>query len=205
MTLAKKIKASVVPLLEASGFKKRSGEIFTIDLVEGFIGWLGLNRAKHPQGFELNPVIGIRCQKLEDIVSALLADSPKQYVPPTVSIPLGYLMPESHYRYWLVQESTVINSVADMAAAVDRYGFPFMKSACDLNKINELLESPRFCDAEHAMYRRPVVKWLVGDREAALQMCASFMQQLDERSDPAARNFTQFARGLESLANQIDT
>jgi hypothetical protein len=204
MTLLKKIEGSLVPLLGAEGFKKRSGEVFTVDLAEGFVGWLGLNRAKHPQGLELNPVVGVRCQELEGLLSTLLGERPHKYVPPSLSISLGYLMPEQQYRCWVVQEDVVISSVADMVAAIVRYGVPFVESACSLSKIGELLESPRFSSAENAMYRRPLIKWLMGDRKGALEVCASSARQFDGRSDLAAEHLMQFARGLESLGNQID-
>lgn len=204
MTLLKKIEGSLVSFLGAEGFKKRSGEVFSVELAEGFVGWLGLNRAKHPQGLELNPIVGVRCQELEGLLSTLLRERLHKYVPPTVSISLGYLMPEQQYRCWVLQEDNVISSGADMVAAIVRYGVPFMESACSLSKIGELLESPRFSSAENAMYRRPLIKWLMGDREGALQVCASSSRRLDERSDLAAAHFIQYARGLESLANQID-
>lgn len=37
-----------------------------------------------------------------------------------------------------------------------------------------------------------------------LEVCASSARQFDGRSDLAAEHFMQFARGLESLGNQID-
>ena len=205
MTLLKKIDSFLVPNLEAEGFKKRAGEIFTIELAEGFIGWLGLNRAKHPQGgVELNPVVGVRCQELEGLLSTILKVRPHKYVPPTVSISLGYLMPEQRYRSWIFEENTIISLGADMTKAIVRYGVPFMNSASSLGEVGASLDSPRFSSAEHAMYRRPLIKWLLGDREGALQVCASCCRQFDQRDDPAAEHFRQFARGLESLVNQID-
>ncbi|WP_124823685.1 hypothetical protein [Burkholderia stagnalis] len=204
MTLLKTFEAALVPLLEAEGFKKRSGEIFTLQLAEGFIGWLGLNRAKRPEGFELNPVVGVRCQALEDLLSTLLKERPHKYVPPTVAISLGYLMPERQYRSWILREETTTVVAADIVTTIVRYGFPLMASACTLREMGGLLESPRFTSADHAAYRRPLIKWLLGDRKGALQTCASACQKLEARSDPAAEHFRQFARGLESLANQID-
>jgi len=204
MVLRERIASSLAPALEAEGFKKRSGEIFTIELADGFIGWLGLNRAKHIQGVELNPVVGIRCQELEGLLATILKERPHKYVPPTVSISLGYLMPEQQYRSWVFREDTVSRSSMDMTAAIVRYGVPFMESASSLGEVGALLDSPRFSSSEHAMYRHPLIKWLLGDREGALQVCASCSRQLDQRVDPAAALFRQFARDLESLANQID-
>ncbi|WP_321872638.1 hypothetical protein [Burkholderia ubonensis] len=173
MTLLKTFNAGLVPLLEAEGFKRRSGEIFTLQLAEGFIGWLGLNRTSHPEGFDLNPVVGVRCQELEDLLSTLLKERLHKYVPPTVAISLGYLMPERQYRSWILREESAASIAADMVAAIVRYGVPFMASACTLCEMGRLLESPRFTSADHAAYRRPLIKWLLGDRKGALQSCAS--------------------------------
>ncbi|MFN8986886.1 MAG: hypothetical protein ACK5VR_11325 [Burkholderiales bacterium] len=204
MTLLKTFDAGLVPLLKAEGFKQRSGEIFTRQLAEGFIGWLGLNRAKRPEGFEVNTVVGVRCQELEDLLSTLLKERPHKYVPASGAISLGYLMPDRQYRSWILRGDTAADVSADMVASVVQYGVPFMASACSLHEVEMLLESPRFTSAEHAAYRRPLIKWLLGDREGALQACASDEQQLGARSDPAAECFRQFARGVESLANQVD-
>jgi hypothetical protein len=205
MTLLKTFNAHLEPLLEAEGFKKRSGEIFTRQLAEGFIGWLGLNRAKQPEGFELNPVVGVRCQELEYLLSTLLKERAHKYVPPTVAISFGYVMPKRQYCPWILRKDTVASVGVDMVAAIVRYGVPFMASTCTLREIGILLGSPQFASAEHAAYRRPLVKWLLGDREGALRTCAFDGQKLGTRSDPAAEHFRQFARGLESLADQIDT
>lgn len=203
MTLRENIVSALVPGLEARGFKKRSGEIFTIELAEGFVGWLGLNRAKHPQGIELNPVVGVRCQELEALLAMVLKEQPHKYVPPTVSISLGYLMPQQQYRSWVFRENTIIDSAADMTGAIVRYGIPFMESTASLVEVRTLLDSPRFSSADQANYRRPLVQWLLGDQEAALQACAACCCQLGQRTDPAAEHFRQFARSLESLANPI--
>lgn len=161
--LLKAFNAGLVPLLEAEGFKKRSGEIFTRNLAEGFSGWLGLNRARRRDGFELNPVVGVRCQELEGLLSTLMTERQHTYIPPTVAISLGYRMPDRTYRSWTIQEDTIADDCADIVAAVVQYGVPFMASACTLPALGTLLESPGFTSVEQASFRRPLIKWLLGD------------------------------------------
>lgn len=202
--LRKKIDDYLVPLLEDEGFKKRSGGIFTRKIEEDFVGWLGLNRAQHPEGVELNPVVGVRCQELESLLSMLLKERPHKFIPPTVGVSIGYLMPEQRYQSWIFREGTVSEAGADMVAVIVRYGVPFMESACTLRNIDALLESPQFSSIEHAGYRRPLIKWLLGDRIGALQDCISGRQQIEKRTDLAAESFRQFVREFELLANQVD-
>ncbi len=47
--------------LAAAGFKKRAGQVLTLEVDDGVLGWLGLNRAtrhRPPGEFEVNPVPG---------------------------------------------------------------------------------------------------------------------------------------------------
>lgn len=93
------------PLAEL-GFRKRAGGIFTVDLEPDVLGWLGLNRASEHQpsgSFEVNPVIGLRLQRVEREVARLTSQPFHQYIPPSASSPLGYLMPEARYRAWQLQ------------------------------------------------------------------------------------------------------
>jgi len=48
------------PLAEL-GFRKRAGGVFTSDLGDDVLGWLGLNTAsEHVKGVEVAPVVGVR-------------------------------------------------------------------------------------------------------------------------------------------------
>ena len=190
---------SLTPSLESKGFKRRSDGVFTKKLADGFIGWLGLNHAKHKQGIELSPVVGIRCQELEHILSTILQEKPHDYMPPTVSISLGYLMPEQAYRAWIFEGSTDNGALSNLRDAILGYGVPFMESNSEISKIAALLESPKFGHFEQVMYRRPLVRWLLGDSKGALQICDDYCLELGQRVDMAAEQFRQFTRGLSHL------
>jgi hypothetical protein len=89
--------AEAVAHLKQAGWRKRAGWIFTRELDEEFLLWLGLNRATkyHPLG--INPVVGIRYQPLERLLAELRGAKPHTYIPPTISTPLGYLTDENRY------------------------------------------------------------------------------------------------------------
>lgn len=204
MTQLKAFNAGLVPLLEAEGFKKRAGEIFTRQFAEGFIGWVGFNRARYQDSFELNPVAGVRCQEVENLLSTLLKAKPHKYIPPTLSISLGYMMPEQQFRTWSVREDSADDLDLSMVDAIIQYAVPFMASACTLQDIERLLDTPKFTIAEYAAYRRPLVKWLLGDHDGARRACAAYLLQIDASRDLAAENFRQFTRDFELFANQVD-
>lgn len=185
------------------GFKKRSEGIFTKDLSDGFLGWLGFNHASKKQGIEINPVVGVRCQKLEQMLSLLLDEKPHKYAPPTVSISLGYLMPGQNYRSWVFGNDRDDAVLLDLVDAIRCYGLPFMESSSEISQIETLLGLPKFGHAEQVMYRRPLAKWLLGDRTGAFQLLSDYNQLLGQRTDMAAERFRNFGRSFESFGNQV--
>ena len=202
-TLLQVVTGSLALSLESKGFKKRADGIFTKELADGFIGWLGLNHAKHKQGIEINPVVGIRCQELERVLATILQEKPHKYIPPTVSISLGYLMPKHSYRAWIFEGDIGDSALSDLTDAIYCYGIPFMESNSVISKIDALLESPKFGHFDQVMYRRPLARWLLGDFKGALQICDGYCRELGQRADMAAAQFRQFSRGVESLVKQV--
>ena len=92
---------AVAPLLKLAGLKKHADSVYTLDLSPGILGWFGLNRAtrhRAPGEVEINPVVGVRFQEVEQLVSALCGEKFHSHIPPTVSSPLGYVMPDARYR-----------------------------------------------------------------------------------------------------------
>jgi len=150
---------AVVGAMLNLGFKKRTGMIFTRSVAEGVLGWVGLNQATRRQApghVEVNPVIGIRHQQVERIVAQLRHKKFHPYIPPTVSRPLGYLMPEANYRTWVLGavEATQAQS-ADLVGAILSYGQPFMESGSTLPGLCRLIEDGVGFDFL-LNYRRPV-------------------------------------------------
>lgn len=192
--------ADIAVRLQGLGFKKRAGVVFTRDVSGDVIGWLGLNRASrhHSAGeFEVNPVLGVRHQGVERIVAELRGEKFHAYQPPTVSSPLGYLMPGSRYRGWIVNAAEPDRDVEELVAAIGEYGVPFIESGSDLTAVCELLD--RGLGFEHQLvYRRPVAWMLAGDLNRAVGFVEAAEADLGDRDDEAAVELRSFMAAFRS-------
>ncbi len=186
--------------LAALGFVKRSGDISTRPVAKDVLGWLGLNRAVNRADalLEVNPVIGVRHQELERIVAELLGQKFHRYNPPTISIHLGYLMPEGRYRPWLFgDEKPVSDAASEMVQAIDAYGGGFMNKNASLETIVAAMEDSQVGIAEQLAFRRPVGYLLLGDLGRARDAVQVSLERLGDRRDPAAQRFRSFAAAFE--------
>lgn len=199
------VSESVGPLLAQLGFKKRAGDIFTIELADDALGWLGMNKATQgrPAGeVEVNPVVGVRHQGVEQLVAELRGEKFHSYLPPTVSSPLGYLMPDARYKGWLFTPAEVDAVAADMAAAIAAHAVPFMQSCASLGEICRRLEQGRGLEHQ-ALYRLPVARFLAGDAAQAASLLESSMAKMRERTDAAAAEFKQFATAFNERLTSV--
>jgi hypothetical protein len=188
----------IARLLAQHGFRKRKEDIFTLDATEDVLGWLGLNRStKHRPAGEvaMDPVIGVRHQGVERVLSELRGDAFHPYIPPTISMPLGYLLPEHRFRQWNFQGAGRVNAVRDLVAAVATYGLPLMRKMTALAALCEGMEG-RLGFSHQLNYRRPVAVMLSGDSTRASRILEESVAKLGDRSDPAAQEFRRFAEAL---------
>lgn len=192
----------VTPLLTKIGFKKRRGEIFTIELSKEVLGWVGLNRAtKHrPAGeIEINPVIGVRHQQVERLVAELRGQKFHAYIPPTISTALGYVLPEASYRAWIFTADRARVMANEMVAAIAEHGLALMRSKVELSDLCRALEQgSRLAIEDSAIYRRPVARLLSGDARRAAEELNKSLAALGDRSDLAATYFRTFAAELQT-------
>jgi hypothetical protein len=122
-------------LLEAGRLGKRSVQIFTLDISEDMLGWVGLNRAveRGDGKLEISPVIGVRHQAVEALVAKLLGIESHRYIPPTISTPLGYLMPNSEYTACFFESGVDnVSEVEPIIECVRKWGYPFMDATITL-------------------------------------------------------------------------
>lgn len=186
--------AEMASRLQDLGFKKRAGAVFTHEVADGVLGWLGLNRASRhlPAGqFEVNPVVGIRHQDIERIVAELREEKFHAYQPPTVSTPLGYLTPGSRYQAWILGASDAGAGAEGLIAAVASFGLPFMESGVGLPELRLLLDKGLGFDHQ-LVYRRPVALAVSGDLTRSLQFIDAAEAELGDRGDAAAAELRSF-------------
>jgi hypothetical protein len=188
----------MVPLLANIGFRKRAGDVFTLETAPGVLGWLGLNRAtqhRPPGEVEINPVVGVRFQDVERLVAECRGDNFHPYQPPTISSSLGYLMPEKKYKAWIFAPGHSEEAATDMARAIDTYGVPFMRSVVDLAALRRQLQGG--AGVEHQLaYRRPAAALLAGEPEQTRALLDEALDAIGARTDLAAADFRRFAESL---------
>jgi len=191
---------TVVSLLAKIGFKKRAGDVFTLDIAPGVLGWLGLNRAtrhRSPGEVEINPVVGVRFQEVERLVAECSGEKFHAYQPPTISSPLGYLMPEKKYTAWLLAPGRSEEAATDMVNAIATHGVGFMRSVVDLAELRRLLKD-RFGFEHQLAYRRPAAALLAGEAEQARALLDEEIAAIGARTDRAAADFRKFAESLRT-------
>lgn len=195
-------------VLAELGFKKRAGDVFTLDVDEEVLGWLGLNRAtRHrPAGeVEINPVVGVRHQGVERIVAECRGARFHAYQPPTVVVPLGYLLPEARYTAWFFGAGVSADDVArDMSAAIERHGLPFIHSTTALPELCRRLEEGLGFEHELA-YRRPVALLLAGENRRAREELEATLTELDDRADLTAEELRRFTAALRSRIDETSS
>lgn len=186
--------------LASAGFKKRSGEVYTRQVTGDVLGWLGLNKAVNRQDglLEVNPVVGVRHQALERVVADLLCEKFHEYAPPTVSVHLGYVMPEHRYRPWLFGgDMSVQEVIGEMVGAILSYGVPFMERLSALTAVVASMSDSKVGIADQLAFRRPVGYLLLGDDKGAREALGSWLERIGDRQDLAAKRFRSFAEAFE--------
>jgi hypothetical protein len=189
---------AAVSLLAKMGLRKRAGDVFTLDLAPGVLGWLGLNRATQHrvQGeVEINPVVGVRFQDVERLVAECRGEKFHAYQPPTISSPLGYLMPDKKYAAWLFASGPSEEVARDMANAIATHGVPFMRSVVDLVELRRRLQDRSGFEHQLA-YRRPAAAMVAGDAKQARALLDDALAAIGARTDLAAADFRRFAESL---------
>lgn len=179
------------------GFKKRTGEIFTLTLSVDVLGWVGLNRKILPGGIlEVNPVIGVRIQAVERLIADLCGSPYHDYAPPSISGHIGYL---DIGRYSPIFISSVAESQEkfhDLVLRIRTVGLDFMKECSTYAGLAEMLAKSRFAILELARYRIPAALLLAGDLAGARSYVDERLREQSGRSDPAAKQYERFAAAL---------
>ncbi len=193
--------------LKALGFRKTKG-VYIRQLRDDAVGWIGLNAAAHRSDGRvgINPVVGVRQQRVESMVEEFMAEKESSGLPPTISTTLGYLMPEGRYLEWLFEPAPFEyeTECERMVRAIGVYGIPFMNSNSSLVQIVQDLEGLRFVSKDATVYKLPVAYILSGKGDSATVYVENQLKELGERQDIAARQYKTFASNLllEAAANK---
>ncbi len=179
-----------------SGLRKRSAQVFTRDIAKEMLGWVGLNRAVNRQDgrLELNPVIGVRHERVEALVAKLSGVKYHAFTPPTLSTPLGYLMPNKEYKAWLFESGADnVLRVNRLVEAVRTWGYSFMEANRTLPDLIETMVQSGFGYPHQNAYRIPVGYQLIGETRKAEDYINKHINALSTRNDLAADYYRAFA------------
>jgi hypothetical protein len=182
------------------GFEKRTQGVLTLAVAPDLLGWIGMNQATRDRGnvIELNLAVGVRHQPTEKLVAALRSTPYNEYSPPTISIHIGYLMPDRKYHPWLLSVSgSDVSQATSVAKAVQERGIPFMTRNNTLGQIlDSIANTPALRDPELHQYRLPVMRYLSNDYSGAEDLIQKRLTEIEDRHDQAAELFQRFAAAL---------
>jgi hypothetical protein len=203
MTSKRQILIDVVSIIERELIPQSSEKnnfCYTWPLRNGFSGWLALNTimGRRDDLVGINPIVGVVSEDIESLMQKLDLRAREGSVP-TISISLGYLMPEKRYLEWLFGPRPVSElepEVQDLMSAVRAFGMPFIESHASLPLLAADLEALRFTLKESVVYRLPIAYLLLGKSTQARQYAQQQLSALGERADDAANQYRQFARAF---------
>jgi hypothetical protein len=201
VSLTKSAYGLVQVRLASLGFEKRKPGIFSSVIAENVIGWIGLNIATRGRkdALEVNPVVGVRNQRVEQLVAELVGDALNDLIPPTVAGNVGYLSPAHKYMAFTFAVSGSNEDAADgLCNAVKVHGLPFMKRMIDLRNLVETMQTTRLGMPDQLNYRIPVGMWLLGESGNAKAFVAAKLSEIGIRADLAALRYRAFATRLNA-------
>ncbi|MEA2786456.1 MAG: hypothetical protein QOF71_2560 [Candidatus Eremiobacteraeota bacterium] len=148
---------------------------------------------------EVNLTAGVRSNAIESLLDELLGGRAARYRAPTISVHIGYLMPENTYRPWYVSEEFAGAPIGEMTSAIRRFALPFMRANSSLRSLEQGLRDFKLTHRERAMYRLPLCLLLQGDIRNAKSLTEEYERSLASRNDAAADAFRAFAEALRPM------
>jgi hypothetical protein len=189
----------IVNLLKEQGFHGSRGVLLR-PIRPGFEMFVGLNTATDRGDglIGINPVIGLRDDAVERLLAELQPERGRETnVTPTLSVSLGYLMPERKYIEWLFAASAS-TAPEQLVESIDRCGRPAMELLASHEAVVAVLEDKRRAyNMIYRPYRLPTAYLLLGDKESAIRTVREEVTSICGRRDEAAELYRVFAENLE--------
>ncbi|GAT70884.1 hypothetical protein PS9374_06572 [Planomonospora sphaerica] len=198
MLIKKEMHYAMKESLKAAGFSAtRSRGIFIQGRESGGSGWLGLNEndSEMPRSLSIDPVVGVRHDKVQEAWAELDANS-DILKSPTLFSPLGYLMPEPAYREWRFSRDGDHRSTArEITSSVMQYGGPFIERWADWRNFSEGIHETDLLLDVNRFIIIPIVRAFDGDVLGAKDMVDQEVARLDSMSseDVYAKRYRAFA------------
>src|ERR1035441_5051 len=185
--------------LASLGFEKRKMGIMTIKISDDFLGWIGFNKATRGLigAVEVNPVVGVRNQRIEELVAELMERKVDKVIPATLAGNIGYMMPANKYTHFFFSRDASLEPAAQVLVQdVRDYGLPFIREHSEMSALGQGLRTSRFAIDYLADYRIPVALFLLNKMDEVEANLDATLKKTGDRQDAAASQYKLFAANL---------
>lgn len=189
--------------LNPLGWNKQKEDIFTKRFNDDCLYWLSLNKTvkNHGKYIAINIICGIRWQPIEMTISKLSNSKFHEYSPPTVSVPIGYLMPNNSFVTLIFEDGSDIDAeFLKLKEYISNYAMPFFDRNNSLTRLSELMHEKKFFRPQQSDYRIMVAYYLLGNFNEAINFANSYLEQLKKSDIAFFEKFELFYSELRKMA-----
>jgi len=196
-------RAAAKDRMTAAGWRKRSGDIYTLPLDEGFHAWLGLNTATTYHPLKVNPVVGLHYEPLERLLAELRGTKPA-LATATLSTPVGYLTPDNRFLQLEIAADDQAGPAAErLHQLVSDYGLPFARRFAAVDALLSAFHTTDYvANPERKRLLIPALHLLNGQSGEARAELALGLATYQPYATPVADEYRHFASRLTA---RLDT
>ncbi len=153
------------------GLKKKNRIDYYKELNEKILGTVGFGISTYGRKdlICLNPVIGILYKDIGHLMEKTIGFNSFKYFLPTISTPLGYLLPERYYKEWEFEEGKDNTSIiTDMVNQISSKGFSFFEGKASLKELIQEVEKGDFILKVTQIYTLPLLYYCNGEKKKGI-------------------------------------
>ncbi|MER7785655.1 hypothetical protein ABTZ92_26040 [Streptomyces albidoflavus] len=183
--------------MTSAGWHKRTGDIYTHDLGDGFHAWVGLNRVSKHHPLKINPVVGLRYDPLERLLADIAGAA--SLTSATIARPVGHLTPGNSLLQLRVAEPGDAERATDeLCELVQAYGLPFARQHASTDALLTALRAGgNVPNPDRTRILLPALHFLRGDtNEARSDLAHGLAHYGQNTSMPVVAEYHRFANAL---------
>lgn len=187
--------------LEAAGFTYRGRSWYERPLGSETtaIVTLASNTYRGDSAIYINPSLGIRHERLEELLAELSGHQLGKYPAATISTSLGYVSPDGkHALYSFTPGDELSAKVKGLVRTISKDGLAWMLKYETLDSLLEGLVTFKYSPRDQARLRIPLVHYLVGDYDSARLSLQEEGDQLAANHDVYSDQYRRLAQGLST-------
>lgn len=149
----------------------------------------------------INPSLGIRHERLEQLLAELSGYELGKFPPATIGISLGYATPTGKHIMYPFTPGEVSAKVKDLVQTISKDGLSWMQKNQTIDAIHDALAKFKFATRDSARFRIPLVYYLKGDYESACVATRRGLEEIGANQDVYSQRYRHFANALLDLAS----